>query len=87
MKTLDIKIKHREKIKSEKENLYNNDKISTKSLLSRDSSEKADSEFHFFDSTPDMDEDDIIEGKVTVLTRAKIFKQKFLTRMTSLVQS
>jgi hypothetical protein len=93
MKTLDVRLDSCRKEKRRKSVNFsensNNNKVNT---LQRDHSEKADSEFDYFDSkksanknqTPDERVDN---ERVDVFKKANIFKRKFLARMTSLVNN
>jgi len=83
MKTLDIKIKHTKDIKRASEDFCDNENDPTINTLASDSSEKADSEFQFFDSTPNLSVDKIEEEKKNVFAKVK----KLVTRMTSIVNS
>jgi len=83
MQTLDIKMKNSKDIKRAREDFSDNDP--TINTLASDSSEKADSEFQFFDSTPNLSDEKIEEDKINVFAKVKIFKKKLVTRMTSLV--
>ena len=87
MKTLDIKIKHSKDIKRTSDEFSDNKNDPSINTLASDSSEKADSEFKFFDSTNNISEDNIEEEHRDVIAKAKSFKKKFLARMTSLVSS
>ena len=85
MQTLDIKMKDSKDIKRASEDFSDNDP--TINTLASDSSEKADSEFQFFDSTPNLSDGKIEEDKINVFAKVKIFKKKLVTRMTSLVNT
>jgi len=87
MKTLDIKVKHSKDIKRASEDFSNDINDPTINTLASDSSEKADSEFHFFESTPNLSDEKSEEEKINVFAKVKIFKKELVTRMTSLVNS
>jgi len=87
MKTLDIKIKHSKDIKRTIDEFSDGKNDPTLNTLASDSSEKADSEFKFFDSTHNIIDDKTEDENRYVISKAKSFKKKFLARMTSLVSS
>ena len=87
MKTLDIKIQNKQKKKKAKLHLSDNKNDSTNSTLASGSSEEADSEFTFFDDTPEFSKDKFKKEEVEVLTKSHTFTDKCLARLMSLVKS
>ena len=86
METIDIRLNHKDIVRAH-EDFSDNKKNPATDTLESDSSEKADNEFEFLETNPKLSETKLEGDKVDVIEKARIFKRKFLTRMTRLVNS
>ena len=81
METIDIRLRHKDLVRA-CDDFSDNKSYSVTNTLESDSSEKADNEFEFLETNPNLS-----ETKVDVIEKARIFKRKLLTRMTKNVTS
>ena len=86
METIDIRLKHKDLLRAH-EDFSDNKNNSVTDTLESDSSEKADNEFEFLETSPKISETKLEGDKVDVIEKARIFKRMFLTRMAKLVTS
>eukprot|EP00090_Calanus_glacialis_P010796 TRINITY_DN19267_c0_g1_i5.p1 TRINITY_DN19267_c0_g1~~TRINITY_DN19267_c0_g1_i5.p1 ORF type:complete len:218 (-),score=50.08 TRINITY_DN19267_c0_g1_i5:125-778(-) len=92
MKTLDIRVNQCRKEKRRKSDNFvdnmndgiNGYKVNT---LQKDHSEKADSEFEYFDSHQNANNNKSVHERVDVFRKVNVFKRNLLARMSSLVNS
>ena len=86
MKTIDIRLRHKDLVRAH-EDFSEIKKNTATDTLESESSEKADNEFEFLETNPKLSETKLEGDKVDVIEKAMIFKRKFLARMTRLVTS
>ena len=86
METIDIRLKHKDLLRAH-EDFSDNKNNSVTDTLESDSSEKADNEFEFQETNPNISETKLEWDKVYVIEKARIFKRRFLTSMAKLVTS
>ena len=86
METIDIRLRHKDIVR-DRDEFSENKSCSVTGTLESDSSEKADNEFEFLETNPNISETKLEGDKVDVIEKARIFKRMFLTRMAKLVTS